>query len=342
VKPSPDAIDTRPRHPIAVAAERTGLSQDVLRVWERRYGAVEPGRAAGGQRLYSDADIARLALLHAATQGGRSIGQVVKLPSAELAALIDGDIAARGPARAQGAGDEIGVAVIESALGLTRTMEAGRLNDVLRRAAAEMGIPAFLEGVAAPLLRRLGDEWHAGRLGPGQEHLASSALHDIVIETMRSFMPGAGAPRVLVTTPAGERHVIGAALVGAAASVEGWAVLYLGGDLPAAEIIQAAASGKVRAVALSVVYVENRDLVIGEIATLRSRLPADVAIIVGGRGAERLRPDLMAIGVPVEASLAGLVRQLRALAAPEPLISARADTAPGSDARPSPASTSPS
>ncbi|NIP80241.1 MAG: MerR family transcriptional regulator [Gemmatimonadetes bacterium] len=67
------------RHPIGVVSERTGLTPDVLRVWERRYGVVEPSRSDGGQRLYTDADIERLRLLHLATLAGRSIGQVVEL-----------------------------------------------------------------------------------------------------------------------------------------------------------------------------------------------------------------------------------------------------------------------
>lgn len=83
------------RHPIAVVSERTGLSQDVLRVWERRYGAVQPERGPGGQRVYSDADIERLGLLQAATRAGRSISQVVRLTTDEIAALVGEDIAAR-------------------------------------------------------------------------------------------------------------------------------------------------------------------------------------------------------------------------------------------------------
>ena len=63
-------------HPIGVVAERTGLSLDVLRVWERRYGVVQPTRDEGGRRLYSDADIERLRLLAEATSGGRAIRQV--------------------------------------------------------------------------------------------------------------------------------------------------------------------------------------------------------------------------------------------------------------------------
>ena len=74
---SADAIHEK-RHPIQVAARRAGLSPHVLRAWEKRYGdVVAPGRSAGGRRLYSDADIERLRLLHEATRAGRRIGDVL-------------------------------------------------------------------------------------------------------------------------------------------------------------------------------------------------------------------------------------------------------------------------
>ncbi len=305
------------RHPIAVVSERTGLSQDVLRVWERRYGAVHPARAANAQRLYSDADVERLTMLHAATQGGRSIGQVAALSTAALAALVREDDAARPgapelpPAAFPPAALPESTDVVGTALALARALDASRLDEVLRRSAAQVGSSTFLEAVAVPLLRRVGDEWHAGRLSPAVEHLVSSTLHDIIVETMRAFTRQNGAPTILVATPAGDRHAIGAALVGAAAAVEGWRVLYLGADLPADEIAAAARSAAVRIVALSVVYMENRERVLGELRALRAALPPDVALVVGGAGAAPLAPELARLGVLVQSSLAGLVTELR-------------------------------
>jgi len=299
------------RHPIAVVAERTGLTQDVLRVWERRYGAVQPERGAGGQRRYTDADIERLALLHAATRAGRSIGQVAGLPTDALTALVDEDVAARArpspPATAATAATE----AVAASLALARALDGARLDEALRRTAARLGVSAFLESVAAPLLRQVGDEWHAGRMTPAQEHLVSSALHDIIVETMRSFSTANGAPRVLVATAAGDRHAVGAALVGAAAAVEGWNVLYLGADLPAAEIADAARTAAVRVVALSLVYVDDRARVLGELRAIRSRLPREVTLIAGGGGAGALASELAAMGVRVESSIPGLVAELR-------------------------------
>ena len=61
--------DREPRHPIRVVARRTGLTPAVLRAWERRYKVVEPSRSEGGQRLYSDLDVRRLAVIAQALEG---------------------------------------------------------------------------------------------------------------------------------------------------------------------------------------------------------------------------------------------------------------------------------
>lgn len=300
------------RHPIAVVAERTGLTQDVLRVWERRYGAVTPVRAAGGRRLYSDADIERLRLIHVTTRAGRSVGQIARLPTDALAQLAGEDVAAR-EQRDTAAPEPDDAGAVSAGLALIRSLDAARLEDELRRAAAVMGTSAFLETVAAPLMRRVGDEWHAGRLTPAHEHMASSALHDIILESMRGFAPRAGAPRVLVATLAGERHVIGAAIVGATAAAEGWSVLYLGADLPAAEIASAAGAAGAQLVALSIVHVADPEHVLRELRALRIQLPEDVIVMVGGAGAGRLEAAVSTLGVRVVTSVAELQSQLRTI-----------------------------
>jgi hypothetical protein len=68
---SPMASEQEARHPIGVVSTRTGIPQDVLRAWERRYSAVTPQRTETGRRLYSDLDLLRFRLLKAAVDSGR-------------------------------------------------------------------------------------------------------------------------------------------------------------------------------------------------------------------------------------------------------------------------------
>ncbi len=269
-------------HPIGVAAERSGLTADVIRAWERRYGVVEPRRDAAGRRVYTAADIARLRLLSRATEGGRSIGQVADLDASRLEEIVAQDEAGRraaapGPRVPDSAGE-----VVAEALKRVRALEGAALESLLVRTASLYGVPAFLRAVVAPLFRAIGDEWHAGSLLPSQEHLATAIVRSVLGRVLARIPVAGDAPVLLVATPAGERHEIGALLAAAEATIEGWRVVYLGADLPAAEIASAAKVVGARMVALGSVYAPDPGSLRREVEAVRAALPEQVTLLVGG------------------------------------------------------------
>jgi DNA-binding transcriptional MerR regulator/methylmalonyl-CoA mutase cobalamin-binding subunit len=272
------------RHPIRVVTERTGLSPDLLRAWERRYGVVNPSRNEGGQRLYSDADIHRLSLLCKASQGGRAVGQVAALPPEELARLVAED-ADHGAVRPTPAGDHLA-----RAFAAVHDLEPERLRWVLRRAVLSLGVPAFLEQVLTPLLVQIGEEWHAGRLGIAHEHAATAAVEQLLGWIVQEFAVPEDAPRVLLATPARSRHSLGAMIAAVAAAQDGWHVIWLGTDLPAGQIALAARRHGADVVGLSVIAAEDPDAVSAEVAALRDELAAETPLLIGGSGAAALRP----------------------------------------------------
>jgi MerR family transcriptional regulator, light-induced transcriptional regulator len=275
----------RPLHPIGVVAMRTGLSSDVIRVWERRYGVVDPVRDDAGRRLYSDADVERLSLLGEATAAGRGISQLVSLTVPELRELVRSDEAARwsadrSPVRSEAGGDATG-AVVERALDHARALDGPALERELRRAATLLGLTEFLEGVVVPLFRRVGEEWHGGRMSVSQEHLASGVAGSVLSRLAGELHGEGGAPLMVVATPAGEHHEIGALLVSAEAGAAGWRVAYLGPNVPAPDIAAAAADAEARCVALSVVFASDTAAA-AEVAAVRDALPGGVDLIIGG------------------------------------------------------------
>ncbi len=289
-----------PRHPIRVVARRTGLTPATLRAWERRYGVVDPGRSEGGQRLYSDRDVDRLARLRALTDAGRSIGLIAALSDEELAALEAEDRVLRtepSPAEVPVPGDA--EALVEGALARVAEMDQTGLEAALRRAAVVAGAQRFLESVVAPFLERVGDAWAEGAFGPAHEHLASVAVQGVLSWLQEPVAGEAGGPRLVVATLPGERHGLGAMLAAAAAGLEGWQVTDLGVDLPVSEIARAARAVGARAVALSVVRSDLAETASRDAAELRRVLPGAVALIVGGRGSERLDALRLSPGVQV-------------------------------------------
>ena len=301
------------RHPIGVAAERTGLSLDVLRVWERRYRAVAPTRAAAGQRLYSDADLERLRLLRLATLAGRGIGQVASLGTEELAELVRDDEAAR---RRTGTWEPVAAPApaendIQRALAFTRALDGLALEGLLRRSVAVLGMAVFLDTLAEPLLRRIDEERDAGHLTTAQERLATLTVRRLLDGAMLSLVVPNGASHLLVATPAGERRELEALLVAAAAAVEGWRVTYLGPDLSADEIAAAAAGTAAQAVGVSVSQPARRKNLMEELRRLRAALPAIVPLLVGGVGAHGLAAELEGVGIHVIDDLAQVRAALR-------------------------------
>ena len=276
-----------PRHPIGVAAERTGLTPDVIRAWERRYGAVEPDRDDAGQRLYTDGDVERLRLLHRATEGGRSISQVVDLPREELAELVRGDEAARAELRPAGVD-------VDQLFDLAKSLNGPALEASLRRAVLAQGLAGFAEGVAVPLLHRLGEGWHAGEVTPAQEHVASAAIARV----LTSLRDGSGqGPLAVVATFSGERHEVGALMAAAAAELAGWRVVYLGADLPVKELVTATQAAEARAVCVSAVFPGSSADLQARFRTLRSELSDAVEVYAGGAGAAAIREELELFGV---------------------------------------------
>ena len=78
------AAEDEPRYRIGAVCRLTGLSQHVLRVWEKRYGVVNPERGENRRRLYRESDVNRLSLLKALVDRGQAIGSIAALDSAEL------------------------------------------------------------------------------------------------------------------------------------------------------------------------------------------------------------------------------------------------------------------
>src|SRR5579883_1773502 len=154
------------KHSISAAARIAGLSLDVIRSWERRYKLVEPTRDASGVRLYSDEEVARLALAREATRLGHPIRRVAHLSDEELEKLVERK-------SSQGAGNSDVVAR------LMRAMHANQptaVSQILRSAALLTPAHEFVLEILAPALREIGREWENRELAIWQEHFLSNQM----------------------------------------------------------------------------------------------------------------------------------------------------------------------
>lgn len=300
--------------PVRFVVQRTGLSADVLRAWERRYGAVLPHRTAGGQRVYSTSDVERLTLLARLVDRGHAIGQIARTTDDELRGIVERDSRIRPPmASSPSVATDSGDSLLAAALDATDRMDAEGLERLLRGAALRVGSDEMIEQLLAPLLFTIGSLWHQGVLRPVQEHVATAVIRSTLGWMMEVTTPAPNAPCIVVGTPAGQMHEMGAMIAAAVIASHGARVLYLGADLPAADIAAAATRARAVAVALSVMYPTDDARLPREIAELRAALPPHVQIIAGGAAAPSYADAWRPANAMVTASLDELRNYIGAL-----------------------------
>ncbi|MCC7241892.1 MAG: MerR family transcriptional regulator [Acidobacteria bacterium] len=261
----------------------TGIGIDTLRAWERRHGAVTPVRDDRG-RMYTEADVARLRLLRAAVDHGHSIGR--------LAGLTDGDlrrIAAVGdetaaPAVAPVRPTAPDTASLDAAL---RRFDAAAIDQEIARLAAVLRPFDLVRNVLMPTLAKVGDDWHEGRVTVAQEHLMSSTIRNILGSFLRLHVRPAGAARLLLATPSGDRHEMGTLGAAMLAASSGLDVAYLGPDLPARDILDSVKPAGAQVLVLGVTTTLGAKTAQHELRTIAGGLPGDVELWIGGPAAAR-------------------------------------------------------
>ncbi len=230
---------------IKAATLMTGVSSETLRAWERRYGAVAPRRDENGRRVYAPADITRLKLLHHACQLGHAIGRLALMSNEQLTALVRHQSEMVNNA-------EI-TPLTAQLIDALRQYRVDRCEEILGRTIAGLSVTSMVKDVVSPALKEVGEGWFRGEISVGQEHIFSALIHGLIHSLLNIYKNRNRGPKMIFTTPSGERHEFGLLFSALLASHHGADCYYLGADLPLAELKEAARQLHPRVVVLSVV-----------------------------------------------------------------------------------------
>ncbi len=256
---------------IGAASRSSGVSPHTIRSWERRHHALAPYRSDAGGRLYTEADVQRLLLLRRAVDAGHAIGSIAHLPDSDLARL--GRTSALDPAR------ELSNRFMEAVSRFDPESAERELN----RAAALFPQDRLVREVLAPLLRDIGERWAHSEIGIAQEHLATSLIRALLVTLIRLQPPPAGGRPIVFATLEGERHEMGLLLAAFLAAARRRRVVYLGTEVPAADLAHAARNCNASAIALSLVSAGDASDALDLLAALA---PRDTAVWLGGSAAQ--------------------------------------------------------
>ncbi len=286
---------------ISAVERETGLSKDVLRMWERRYGFPKPGRDENGERQYTPADIAKLRAIKRLMDVGMRPGKIIGKSLDELNVLADARTASRR--------DPLAPALERDVLALLQSHDATGLQHTLANLLMRQGLQKFVLETITPLNRAVGEAWMRGELQVFEEHLYTEQLQVALRTAINAFPRQSGVPRVLLTTFPNEQHGLGLLMVEALMVPEGVQCISLGPQTPLEDIRRAAIAHKVHILALSFSGAFPLRQATDGLANLRRQLPPQVTIWAGGEMTRRVRKTMP--GIVLIPDLASTINALR-------------------------------
>ena len=248
---------------IGEVARRTGLTPEVLRVWERRYGVLRPGRTAGGFRLYSEDDVARVLRMGELLDKGIGTAEAARAVAAEREAL-------HGPTDFDAVRNELVEAIV--------AFDEPAVDAVLDRLLTERTVESVMRDVMLPALAALGHGWERGTISVAQEHFGANLLRGRLASYGRGWSRGVG-PRALLACPPGEQHDLGLIAFGVALNRLGWRIAFLGADTPFETLASAAKAVDPSVIVLARTW-QDDELDVRALRQVARRFP----IAVGGAG----------------------------------------------------------
>ncbi len=287
---------------ISAVERETGLSKDVLRMWERRYGFPKPSRDENGERQYTPADVAKLRAIKRLMDVGLRPGRLIHRTLDELNALAEGRIAPRREPAAPAVEQEI--------LALLAAHDVRALQQALAMMLMRQGIQRFVIETLASLNHAVGEAWVRGELAVFEEHVYTEQVQSALRTAINGFPRQSGVPRVLLTTVPGEQHAMGLLMVEALLATEGAQCVSLGVQTPIEDIRRAAFALDADVVALSFSGAFPARQAGDGLSVLRRQLPPKTALWAGGEVTRRIRKTLP--GVTLIADLAGVLAALKA------------------------------
>jgi DNA-binding transcriptional MerR regulator len=267
------SFSSNPMYNTKLVVGETGVPADTFRAWERRYGLPRPHRGEGGQRLYSERDIATIRWLRDRTNEGLTISQAVAL----LESQEDLPAANEQPRSFEVLRNDLLQALLR--------FDASGSDTILSEAFALYPLDNVCTSVMQPVLVAVGEMWHNGTASVAQEHFTSQFIRRKLLALLNIYDIPEGRATVVAACAPGEQHDLGLLLLALFLVRRNYKVVFLGSDVPSDALQHAVAQVRPEIVCISATSTTTTDHAIHMADDVVAHHP-DILVFIGGQGAD--------------------------------------------------------
>lgn len=274
-------FDDEPIYNTKAVVQRTGISADTLRAWERRYGVPQPRRTSGRHRAYSERDLALITWLHAQVEQGVTISQAVAMLDKHHSSVLAPDI-----------NQQKTLTQLQSeCLSALLSYDTVYADHALSQAFSMYPVETVCLELIQPMLVQIGNGWHSGTVSIAQEHAATAFIRTKLAALITQAHTNSQRGFILLAAAPHEHHDLGLMMVGLFLLRRGWKIVYLGSDLPGDELITTVQHLQPDLVAIGATTYESRALAAVLLDAI-AHLPNPPILGYGGIAFNTVTPDL--------------------------------------------------
>lgn len=202
----------------------TGIKAHTIRIWEKRYGLIDPERSDTNIRHYCDSDLKKLLNISILNRNGLKISKIAHLTNSEITGLVNK--LSETSLDPEGHFENLYISMID--------MDEDKFEKILTRSIIQMGFEQMVIKLLYPFLKRIGIMWQTGTISPGQEHFISNLIRQKYLVAIDSIVPveTENSKTFILFLPEKELHELGLLFIYYLLKKRGHKVIYLGAMVP--------------------------------------------------------------------------------------------------------------
>ncbi len=201
----------------------SGIKAHTIRIWEKRYGLIEPSRTATNIRSYCETELKKLLNISILNRSGLKISKIAELKPQEISTLVDK--LTENSKRKNSQLENLYIAMID--------MDEVVFEKILSRTIIKMGFEDMVINLLYPFFEHMGIMWQTGTITPVQEHFISNIVRQKLIVAIDSIVTNETpkSKTFILFLPEDEMHELGLLFMNYILRKRGHRVIYLGSSL---------------------------------------------------------------------------------------------------------------